>query len=142
MQVGDTGSWMRTFTLDDVLRFAEFSGDQGEHHVIPDENGRIMVHGLLTATLPTRIGGQFNYIARNMNMQFVYPVYVGDTIRCDVTIVALEFQNNYLNMRATWSCRNQDGREVMRGDTSGIIRSSEIRTASQYTTNQKQSDQY
>jgi len=31
MQVGDTTSWERTFTVEDVLLFGQLSGDQGIH---------------------------------------------------------------------------------------------------------------
>ena len=54
MKIGDKISWQRTFTEEDIKTFARLSGDQGEHHLIPDEQGRLMAHGLLTATLPTK----------------------------------------------------------------------------------------
>jgi 3-hydroxybutyryl-CoA dehydratase len=37
MNVGDVLSWQRTFTEDDVRLFATLSGDEGEHHLVPDE---------------------------------------------------------------------------------------------------------
>ena len=49
-----------------------------------------MVHGLLTATIPTKIGGDMNFIAREMKFQFYRPVFAGDTIGCEVTVVKLE----------------------------------------------------
>lgn len=61
MQVGDVISWQRTFTEEDINLFARLSGDEGEHHLVPDEKGRLMAHGLLTATLPTKIGGDINF---------------------------------------------------------------------------------
>jgi hypothetical protein len=64
MRVGDTISWQRSFSEDDIRLFNKVSGDQGVHHVTPDEKGRLMVHGLLTATIPTKIGGDMNFIAR------------------------------------------------------------------------------
>jgi len=65
-------------------------GDEGVQHVTPDDQGRLMVQGLLTATLPTKIGGDINFIARQMIFQFHRPVFSGDTVQCDVTIVELE----------------------------------------------------
>jgi acyl dehydratase len=62
MNIGDRISWRRTFTEEDVRRFNQMSGDQGIHHVAPDKDGRLMVHGLLTATIPTKIGGDMNFI--------------------------------------------------------------------------------
>ena len=57
-EVGATRSWERTFSDDDVRRFGELTGDRGEQHVVPGPDGRLMVQGLLTATLPTDDGGR------------------------------------------------------------------------------------
>jgi acyl dehydratase len=122
MQVGDVISWERTFTVEDVLLFGQISGDQGVHHINTDEQGRLLVQGLLTATLPTKIGGDLNYIAREMVFEFLRPVFTGDTIRCEVTVTALERMEGRIKMSASWVCHNQHGKEVLTGRTSGIIR--------------------
>ena len=70
MKIGDQKTWQRTFSEDDITLFNKMSGDQGVHHVTPDAKGRLMVHGLLTATIPTKIGGDMNFIAREMKFQF------------------------------------------------------------------------
>jgi len=124
MKVGDVVAWERTFTEDDVRLFSSFSGDEGTHHLQPDERGRLMVHGLLTATLPTKIGGDINFIAREMTFQFHRPVYSGDTVRCEVTIVELAETAEYKQLTSTWVCRNQHGKEVMSGRALGIVRES------------------
>ena len=122
MKPGQTFSWERTFTVEDIKTFTSISGDAGEHHVAVDEQGRLMAHGLLTATLPTKIGGDLNFIARQMTFEFVRPVFSGDTIRCDVTVTAFEQQERYATMSCTWICRNQEGKEVLTGAGHGIIR--------------------
>ena len=122
MKVGDVVSWERTFTEEDVRRFAEYSGDEGEHHLRPDERGRLMVHGLLTATLPTKIGGDINFIARQLTFRFQRPVYSGDTVRCEVTIEELKDAGPYTQLKSSWVCRNQHGKEVMTGEAVGVIR--------------------
>jgi len=122
MNVGDTLSWSRTFTEDDIALFAKVSGDQGEHHLVRDEKGRIMAHGLLTATLPTKIGGDLNLIAREMVFRFLRPVFAGDTIECVVTLTAAEPADGYTTVASDWKCTNQHGKEVMTGAAKGIIR--------------------
>ncbi len=122
MKVGDTVSWERTFTKEDILLFNKISGDEGVHHVTPDEQGRLMVHGLLTATLPTKIGGDMNFIAREMKFQFHRPVFTGDTVRCEVTIAMFEPGEQYNTVRSDFVCRNQLGKEVMSGYAQGIVR--------------------
>jgi 3-hydroxybutyryl-CoA dehydratase len=121
MQVGDTLSWERTFTEEDIRLFARFSGDEGEHHLEPDENGRLMVHGLLTATLPTKIAGDMNFIARQLVFHFLRPVFSGDTVHCEVTLIELEPGEQYTGVKSTWRCVNQHGKEVMTGEASGVI---------------------
>lgn len=83
MKAGDIFTWKKTFTNEDVLEFGRISGDQGRHHVEPDEKGRLMVQGLFTASIAIKIGGDLKYIAREINNEFVRPVFTGGTITCD-----------------------------------------------------------
>jgi acyl dehydratase len=122
LQVGNVISWQRTFTEEDINLFARLSGDEGEHHLMPDDKGRLMAHGLLTATLPTKIGGDINLIAREMTFTFHRPVFAGDTITCEVTLTAVEPAEKYFNLTSTWVCRNQDGKEVLTGGGRGVVR--------------------
>jgi len=122
MQAGDVIVWERTFTEQEIQLFADLSGDKGRHHVTADERGRIMAQGLLTATLPTKIGGDINFIAREMVFQFHRPVFAGDTIRCEVTINSLDEAEEYWNVTSSWVCRNQRNKDVMTGHATGVIR--------------------
>jgi 3-hydroxybutyryl-CoA dehydratase len=122
IEVGQRASYERTFKVRDVELFAELSGDRGEHHVQPDREGRIMLHGLLTATVPTKMGGDINYIAREMSFEFLRPVFAGDTVRADSVITKVEPGEGHQKVSIDFACYNQHGKEVMRGKTSGIIR--------------------
>jgi acyl dehydratase len=122
MRVGDKLSWSRTFTEEDIRLFAKLSGDEGVHHLVPDEEGRLMAHGLLTATLPTKIGGDLNFIARELTFQFHRPVFAGDTIVCEVELVELEPTEQYTRVVTKWVCQNQHGKEVMTGEARGVVR--------------------
>jgi 3-hydroxybutyryl-CoA dehydratase len=129
VKVGDVKSWARTFTAEDIQLFNQVSGDQGVHHITPDEQGRLMVHGLLTATIPTKLGGDMNFISREMLFQFHRPVFGGDTIRCDVTIVEFEPAEQYNKLRVEFVCRNQHGKQVMTGYAAGIVRHQAVTSA-------------
>lgn len=122
MQAGDVIAWERTFTNQDVLTFTEISGDAGTHHVEPDKQGRLLVQGLLTATLPTKIGGDLNLLARELDFQFLKPVYTGDTIRCEVTLTEVTPTERGTRLSFTWSCRNRQGQEVLTGRGYGIVK--------------------
>jgi len=122
MQVGDVSVWERTFTHEDVRQFGQLSGDLGLHHVQPDAQGRLMVQGLLTATLPTKFGGDLNFIASSLKFEFRRPVFTGDIIRCENTITLLESQEGRTLMEATCVCSNQQGKDVLICYARGIIR--------------------
>lgn len=122
LKVGDKITFERTFTKRDVELFTEISGDEGIHHNTPDEQGRLVIQGLLTATLPTKVGGDHNVLARHMNFEFLRPVFTGDTIVCEVTIEKYEMQEkNRTAISTTFLCTNQNDKEVLKGSFSGVI---------------------
>src|SRR5690625_2060173 len=122
LKVGTIIRFERTFTKEDVDMFTTISMDEGEHHTNPDELGRFVVQGLLTATLPTKIGGEYNVLARTMNLEFFRPVFTEDTISCEVTVEELEERdNNRKSILATFICTNQVGKQVLGGDFAGVI---------------------
>lgn len=118
---GDTYTYERTFTPEDVRRFGEISGDQQSIHTDPDEEGRLVVQGLLTATLPTKIGGDLEYVARTMEFDFRRPVYTGETITCEWTTETVEEREDRYEAAGTAVCRNEDDVVVMRGSFEGLV---------------------
>ncbi|WP_404431893.1 MaoC family dehydratase N-terminal domain-containing protein [Sutcliffiella horikoshii] len=122
LETGEVLTYFRTFTVEEILQFGEVSGDQGRHHVEKDEHGRLMVHGLLTASIGTKIGGDMNYIAREMNMEFLRPVFTGDTITCEATLTDVQQQEGYKQVQVTSIYTNQKGKQVLLGSSKGIIR--------------------
>lgn len=123
IKVGDKITFERTFTIEDVKRFTDISGDEGSHHLNPDEQGRLVIQGLLTATLPTKVGGDNNVLARNMNFEFLRPVFTGDTITCEVTIEKLDKQpaTDRTSILASFLCANQNGKHVLKGSFAGVV---------------------
>jgi len=122
LHVGDVLSWQRTFTEEEILRFAEITGDRGRHHLDAGEGGRLMVHGLLTASLATKLGGDLDYIARQMVMEYLRPVFAGDTITCEVTVTHVAQKDGLREIALRSVYRNQHGKEVLVGTSHGIIR--------------------
>lgn len=96
--------------------------DAGEHHTRPNEVGKFVVQGLLTATLPTKIGGDYNVLARTMHFEFLRPVFTEDTITCEVTIEQYEeVKINRMAIATSFICINQDKKIVLKGNFSGVI---------------------
>lgn len=122
LDVGDTFSVSRTFTVDDVAAFAAVSRDFGAHHIQPADDGRVMVHGLLTATLATQIGGSIDYIARQMVFDFLAPVFSGDTITCVATVDVAEDRETRWRYEISFAFTNQNQTVVATGNSLGIVR--------------------
>lgn len=98
LTTGDVLSISRTFTLEDVLAFTQISRDDNPVHSNADFiklkgfDGPIC-HGLLVASMLTEIGGQIGWLASKMDLKFIRPVYVGETIMCSLEIVSIDADN-------------------------------------------------
>ena len=118
---GETVTFERTFTVDEVKQFAALSGDTQPRHTEPDEDGRVMVQGLLTATLPTKLGSDRKVLAPKMEFEFLQPVYTGDQITCNATYSRVVEQDERYEF--TWDviCKNQAGDSVLEAMIDGLI---------------------
>lgn len=123
LRLGDTFSVSRTFTDQDVLRFAEISRDYNPVHFderfakVKDFTGPVC-QGLLVASLITEIGGQIGWLASGMEFKFLKPVYFGDTIKCDFTITDI---GDGGNARGEGIFTNEDQATVLVGAVTGFI---------------------
>ena len=122
---GDVHVVERTFTADAVTDFAALSRDTQSIHTEEDPP---MVHGLLTATLPTQIGGDLNVLARTMSFEFVEPVYAGDTVRCEWTTTSVDERADRYDLTADVVCdritapnASTDGTRVLEGHLEGLV---------------------
>ena len=118
---GDTFVLERTFTIEDAQAFTKVSGDKGTHHLEPDAKGRIMLQGLLTASLATEFGGSIDYLASEMTFRFHRPVFVNDTIRCDGVCTEAADEPGRKMYAFSFSMKNQLGKEVLSGTVKGVV---------------------
>lgn len=118
---GDTSTYSRTFTNEEVQQFAELSKDQGYHHMVEDEEGTVVLHGLLTATMPTKLGGDLDFLARTMEFEFPRPAYTGVEITCESTIEEVTERDGRTEMVASFVCETETGDVVLRGRSEGVI---------------------
>lgn len=121
IEPGTTHTYERTFTREDVEQFTALSRDEGYHHLVEDTDGTVLVHGLLTATLPTKLGGDIDYLARSMRFEFPRPVYTGQAVTCELTVDSLEERDNRYALAASFECTTDDGTVVLRGETDGVV---------------------
>jgi acyl dehydratase len=123
LQVGDTFRTSRTFTEDDVLRFARISRDYNPVHfdarfAKAKNFSAPICHGLLAASLATEIGGQIGWLASSMNFRFKGPVYVGETITCTWVMTAIDHKGR---AKASVTTTKEDGATVIEAEINGIV---------------------
>lgn len=114
-------TFKRTFTVEDVEQFAALSKDTQPQHTEPDSDGRLMVHGLLTATLPTKIGSDLEVLAYNMEFEFRRPVYTGEEITCTWRNETVQELDDRYELTIDVDCVNERDELVLDATLSGII---------------------
>ncbi|MGA9334361.1 MAG: bifunctional enoyl-CoA hydratase/phosphate acetyltransferase [Rudaea sp.] len=120
--VGDTASFSRTVSQEDIDLFAVVSGDVNPAHMDPayakqDSYHRVIAHGMLGAglistVLGTKLPGPGTiYVAQDL--QFLRSVGIGDTITATLTVTKKQIDEHrvFLDCR----CTNQTGHEVITG---------------------------
>ncbi|MFC6961654.1 MaoC/PaaZ C-terminal domain-containing protein [Halocatena marina] len=117
---GDVYTYERTFTEETVRQFGELSGDQQAIHTEPDEQNRLVVQGLLTATLPTKIGGDLGCLARAMEFDFHSPVYTGETVTCEWTNEHVDEREDRYDLKASIVCHTTN-ELVMSATVDGLV---------------------
>lgn len=80
-----------------------------------------MVPGLLTATMPTKLGSDREVLAPRMDLEFLKPVYTGDHITCYATYDEVIERDD--RCAFTWDvvCENGGGETVLEATIEGII---------------------
>lgn len=108
--VGDRATVRRRFSAVDVERYAELTGDFNELHV--DEAaarrsrfGRRLVHGMLTASLFTRLIGMDlpgrGAIYMQQALRFTAPVFLDDELEGTVEVTAVDRDRRRLTLLTT-----------------------------------------
>lgn len=117
---GQEFNYQRTFTKEDVKKFMDLAHYKGRHHLEENENGEVMIQGLLTATLPTTIGGEFDLLIYQMHYDLLKPVYTQDHIRCKVSVDQAEKKKERVYYTLKITCKNQNDVLVFSGYLKGI----------------------
>ncbi len=122
LEVGDTGTFTKTVTEADVFAFAEATGDCNPLHIDEEYAQRsifeqriahgILSAGIISAVLGSEIPG-LGTIFVELNIQFMKPVFFGDTIKATATVMQII---NPKRVRLLVACLNQDGVDVAIGN--------------------------
>ncbi|MDR1832367.1 MAG: MaoC family dehydratase [Fusobacteriaceae bacterium] len=123
LTIGQSASKTKVFREEDVLVFAGFTGDMNPVHINEEfakttKFGRRIVHGPYVYTLVGSVlgqqlpGGGSVYVSQTL--KFKFPVFVGDTITCTLTVTDKNIERNRLTLNTLLT--NQDGVVVIEGE--------------------------
>ena len=116
-RIGDTASLTKKFTEEDIAAFAKLSLDDNGIHTDPDLSRRGLfrrpvVHGVLVASLISSVMGTklpgHGTVLQDQKLEYLNPVYPGDTITAEVTLTGAEESERYYIAELTGICRSQD----------------------------------
>ena len=121
--IGDTATYTRLITNQEVEAFAAISGDHNPLHLDPDYAattpfGECIAHGMLTgALISAAIAMQLpgpGSVYLNQSLQFRAPVFLGDTLTVTLEVTEKHGKRPWV----TLSCpvENQDGKTVAKGE--------------------------
>jgi len=125
---GDTASLSKTIGDDDIRAFANASGDHNPLHL--DEEfarqtrfGKRIAHGMLSASLISAVlandlPGQGS-IYLGQSLQFVAPVFPGDTVTARVTVTSIREDKPIIKLETV--CTNQRDEVVVRGEATVLV---------------------
>lgn len=124
LTIGQTASFAKTVTEADISSFAGVSGDFNPIHIDEQEAqksifGRRIAHGMLSASFISTVIGMYlpgrGTIYLSQSLQFVGPVFIGDTITAQVTVAEIINENKGIYKLKT-QCINQEGKPVIDGE--------------------------
>ncbi|MBL6812981.1 MAG: MaoC family dehydratase [Luminiphilus sp.] len=121
--IGDTATYTRLITNQEVEAFAAISGDHNPLHLDPDYAattpfGECIAHGMLTgALISAAIAMQLpgpGSVYLNQSLQFRAPVFLGDTLTVTLEVTKKHGKRPWVTLSCT--VENQDGKTVAKGE--------------------------
>ena len=128
IKLGDSAEITKTIEQTDIQTFADLTGDHNPVHL--DEEfakttrfGRRIAHGILTASLissvlANKLPGEGS-VYLGQTLQFVAPVFPGDTITARVTVKDIREGKGIIKLDTV--CLNQRDEVVLRGEATVLV---------------------
>lgn len=121
-QIGERASFTKTVTEADVTTFAGLIGDFNPIHIDAEyarksRFGRRVAHGILTAGLISAVLGNKlpgpGAIYLSQQIEFLAPVYIGDTITATVEVTAWRADKRIVTLKTDGY--NQEQKQIVTG---------------------------
>ena len=123
INVGDSTTYTRLITNQEVEAFAAISGDHNPLHLDPDyaattSFGECIAHGMLTgALISAAIAMQLpgpGSVYLSQSLQFKAPVFLGDTLTVTLSVIDKHVKRPWITLQC--QVENQDGKAVAKGE--------------------------
>ena len=108
LSVGDTHTFSRTVTMDDVRTFADVTGDDNPIHVSEEAGaasrfGKSVVHGVFLLGLASKVLGRDfpgdGSVAVSLSARFLRPVPVGSDVTVEVKVAEKMEKHRHVRIR-------------------------------------------
>ena len=129
VKVGDKVSFTKTVSEDDIIAFAEVTGDKNPLHLDDSYAAKTrfkerIAHGMLSAgyisaALGTRLAPNSTVIYISQDLRFRRPVKIGDTITATCEVTDLQPDRRFATVKTT--CINQASEEVLLGEATVLL---------------------
>ena len=129
VKVGDTASFEKTVTEEDIVSFANATGDQQPLHLddafaAKTRFKRRIAHGMLSAglisaALGIKLAPHATVVYLSQTLRFLRPVFPGDTITARLEVTAVDTERCFVT--CSTECMNQDGTSVLTGEATVLL---------------------
>ncbi|MDA9191259.1 MaoC family dehydratase [bacterium] len=123
INVGDSTTYTRLITNQEIEAFAAISGDHNPLHLDPDyaattSFGECIAHGMLTgALISAAIAMQLpgpGSVYLSQSLQFKAPVFLGDSLTVTLSVIDKHVKRPWITLQC--QVENQDGKAVAKGE--------------------------
>ena len=129
VKVGDTASFTKTVSDEDIVAFARVTGDEQPLHLddafaAKTRFKRRVAHGMLSAglisaALGTQLAPDAVVVYLSQSIRFLRPVFPGDTITAQLEVTSVDPEKRFVTCAT--ECVNQDGTSVLTGDATVLL---------------------
>ena len=129
ISVGDTASFEKQVSEDDIVAFARATGDEqalhlDDAHAAKTRFKRRIAHGMLSAgvisaALGTKLAPHATVVYLSQSLRFLKPVFPGDTVTAKLEVTAVDPERRFVT--CSTACLNQDGDSVLTGEATVLL---------------------
>ena len=129
VKVGDTASFEKTVSEEDIVAFARATGDEQPLHLDDSYAAKtrfkrrvahgMLSAGLISAALGTKLAPHATVVYLSQSLRFLRPVFPGDTVTAKLEVTSVDPERRFVT--CSTECVNQDGESVLTGEARVLL---------------------